>query len=329
MKLAILISASLRVKLFTENVLSQIRSQGELVMNEGEDCSEEHSKQLMKDADVVITSWGSVRLTADILDEAPNLKLVVHAAGSVKGVVSDELFARGIRVVSCARVLSEGVSEMALGMTIAATKDIFRQNTLIHSGGWGEDKSLVNEVYEMTIGIIGFGFAGRHYAELLRAFGVTVLVYDPYCQEELINTYRAEKVDLDELLERSDIISLHAADIPETRHIINATSLAKMKDSAILINTARGALIDEAALETALEAGKFKYVCLDVTDPEPPTADHPLKRFERVIFTPHIAGLVSNGQLKIGAMSCSEIKSFNTDGTLSAEVTEEQLARMA
>jgi len=131
------------------------------------------------------------------------------------------------------------------------------------------------------------------------------------------------------LLAESDVVSLHAPALDSTRHMINGRALSLMKDRAILINTARGALVDEEALAQALRGGKLKYACLDVTDPEPPAADSSLRGIPNCIMTPHLAGLANNGKLKIGAHVADEIGRFLTGGALVSEITQAMLATIA
>lgn len=329
MKIAILIDPVLRPTILSQKVLDQLSDIGEIAVNTTGGMDTATVQTLIRNADVAVTSWGNGRLEKAELDCAPNLRLVVHAAGSVKGIVSDELFARQIRVSSCARVLSEGVSDTALGFTIAAAKNFFAFNEEIHRGGWVSDYSVVTELFDLRVGIVGFGFAGARYAALLRAFDVEVVVYDPFVPADKIEAVGAKKIELLPLLETSDIVSLHAPSIDSTHHMINAETIAAMKDGAILINTARGSLIDEAALAAALRAGKFKYACLDVTDPEPPAADSPLRGIAGCIMTPHIAGLANNGKLRIGAQVLAEIKRLLGGEPLTGEVTQAMLETMA
>ena len=294
MKIAVLMDAPLRATLLSEKTMARLAEWGEVAVNETDKAEKETVKQIIAGADIAITSWGVPQLDKEILDCAPNLRFVAHAAGSVKGIVSDELYARGIRVVSSARILSYGVSETALGLTICACKNVFAFNEEICNGGWVEDYSVITELFDITVGVVGCGFAGSHYIELLQAFGVNVLAYDPLLDEAAI-----------------------------------AAMGAKKADRAILINTARGALVDAEALAQALRGGKLKYACLDVTDPEPPAADSPLRGIPNCIMTPHLAGLANNGKLKIGAHVADEIGRFLTGGTLVSEITQAMLATIA
>ena len=315
MKIAVLMDAPLRATLLSEKTMARLAEWGEVAVNETDKAEKETVKQIIAGADIAITSWGVPQLDKEILDCAPNLRFVAHAAGSVKGIVSDELYARGIRVVSSARILSYGVSETALGFTICACKNVFAFNEEIRNGGWVEDYSVITELFDITVGVV--------------AFGVNVLAYDPLLDEAAIAAMGAKKADLDTLLAESDVVSLHAPALDSTRHMINGRALSLMKDRAILINTARGALVDEEALAQALRGGKLKYACLDVTDPEPPAADSPLRGIPNCIMTPHLAGLANNGKLKIGAHVADEIGRFLTGGTLVSEITQAMLATIA
>jgi phosphoglycerate dehydrogenase-like enzyme len=143
---------------------------------------------------------------------------------------------------------------------------------------------------------------------LLQAFAVRVLVYDPFISADEAALVGAQKVELDELLRRADIVSLHAPAKPETHHLLNAERLALMKDNALLINTARGSLIDEPALVNELSRGRF-FAFLDVTDPEPPAAGSPLRRLDNVVVMPHIAGCIENCG-RMGELAVEELRRF-------------------
>ena len=328
MKIAIIASKERRNSVFTARGIEMLRALGEVVMNEGE-ADLESVKATIKDADIAITAWGNTTLTAEILDEAPNLKLVLHAAGSVKPIVSDELWKRGIRVCASTKPLGEGVAETTLGFAISACKNFYQLNDDIHNGGYNENLKNVRELYELKFGVVSAGFVGRHIIKLLGAFGVEVLLYDPFVTEEKALMMGCKKAELSELLRECDIISLHAPSIPETYHMINKDTLALMKKDAILINTSRGSVLDEAALYEHMAAGNLRYACLDVYDPEPLEKENPLRTLKNVIMTPHIAGLATNGRLRIGIHVAEEIARFINGEPMLCEVKEEMLATMA
>lgn len=327
-KIALLMNPGTRDMVMNQKTVDRLSEIGEVVLNEG-NTDAETVKPLLEGATVCVTSWGNQPLNEELLAVCPDLKLLIHAAGSVKPVVSDALWEKGVRVASSAPMLSMGVSETALGFTIAASKNFFNLNANLHNGLWAEGKEDIRELYELTVGVIGGGWAGKHYIELLKPFQVDILLYDPFITDEKAAQWGCRKASFEEILEKADIISIHAPSIPETYHMFNAKTLAKMKKDAVLINTARGSIIDEQALYEYMKAGNLKYACLDVFDPEPPAADHPLRTLPNVIMTPHLAGLASNGLKKIGQHVCEELERFLAGEKLLAEVTKDMLAKMA
>ena len=329
MIIALLMNPTLRKRLFSQRTLDRLHALGELRYTEQAELDRAVTESLLQDADIAITSWGSLPLDEALLDCAPDLKLIAHAAGSVKPVVTPAIYEREIPLISSAKILSEGVSVTALGMTIAACKDFFRLNERMHDGLWADGYSSVQELNDITIGVAGCGYAGKHYVELLQAFDVDILVYDPGLDEDTIEAIGGKKTDLDTLLRSSDVISLHAPSIDATKHMIDRDAFAKMKDQAILINTARASLIDTDAMVETLESGKLKYACIDVFDVEPAGEDNPLRRFPNCIMTPHLAGLANNGQLGIGTHVLAEIDRLLNDQPLETEVTEAMLAVIA
>lgn len=300
---------------------------GEISWNDTDGNDPETLKRVIRNADVAVTSWGTPKLTADILDQAPNLKLILHAAGSVKPFVTDEIFRRGIRVISSAQVLSRGVSETALGFTLSAAKNFYELNAMTHAGSWATPR--VMELFDVTVGIIGFGFAGRHYAELMQSFDVEIIASDPGVSAVEMAKVGVTKVEMEEVFRRSDILSIHAPELPSTYHIVNAESLGAMKDGAILINTARGSLVDEAALAQALISGKLKYACIDVTDPEPPLENSPLRKLSNCILTPHIAGQANNGLRRIGLHCFRQMENALAGRAVEGEISQESLSTIA
>lgn len=328
MKIALLMNESGRNMVIDSKAIDRMKKLGEVVYTAG--TAKEDIKQALTGADVAITSWGNTPIDGELLEVCPDLKLLCHAAGSVKPVVCPEMWAKGVRVTSSACALSMGVSETALGFTIAACKNLFNLNTSLHSGGWEAGKENIRELYGLTVGIVGFGWAGRHYCELLAPFDVEKVVYDPFASEEKIAACDAKKVSFEELLKISDVISVHAPSIDSTYHMFNADTLALMKKDAVLINTARGTLIDEDALYAHMKAGNLKYACLDVRDPEPPTAENNrLAELPNCILSPHLAGLAQNGLKKIGKHVCDEIERYLKGEAMIGEVTQEMLATMA
>jgi phosphoglycerate dehydrogenase-like enzyme len=331
-KVAVLLNKTSFATIFTDEDYEELRKLGDVVhLGDGDPKNLAHSRECLAGSAACITSWGSPRMTAELLDVAPDLKLIVHAAGSIKPVVSDEVFRRGITITSGAPVLGIGVAETALGLIITSVKNVFECAQSIRETGWNGDpgvRARVRDMYKAKIGVVSAGNAGRHLLRLLSNFSVEVLLYDPTLKESDAKALGATLVDLDTLMRECDVISLHAPSLPETRHMINAYRLSLMKDNAVIINTARGAVIDEQALIKEASSGRIR-ACIDVTDPEPPAADNPLCRLPNVIMTPHIAGAVSNGRWALGNYALQEIRRFLEGKEAINPISEEQLAKLA
>jgi len=287
-------------------------------------------KKLIRETDGIITGWGTPLLTGEILSGAPKLKIIAHAAGSVKPVCSEAVWERNIRVTSAAASIGIGVAEYALGLLITGLKRVHPFAAVTRGGGWASSGELrrVREFYKTTIGVVGAGFVGRRMIKLLRNFDVTILLFDPFVSRGEAKKLGVEKVSLNLLLKRSDAVTLHAPSLPSTRHMMNEESLSLMKENAVLVNTARGALIDEKALVKVLRAGKI-FTLLDVTDPEPPAKDSPLRTLKNVVLTPHIAGAVADNCFRQGAYAVTELERFFSGKAPLHPVTRKMLGKIA
>ncbi len=283
---------------------------------------------LLPAADACITSWDVARLDADVIAAAPKLRILAHMGGSVRRVVSDAVWARGIRVVSAAPALGQDVAETTVGLIIVGVKRIWPLAQHVREGGWRESPWWpARELRGKIVGVIGGGNIGRHVIRLLKPFEPYILLYDPYLSDQEVAELGVVRVELDDLLRRADVVTLHAPSLPETHHMIDARRLALMKDDALIVNTARGALIDEAALIAELSKGRF-FAFLDVTDPEPPAADSPLRKLPNVVVTPHLAGCIENCT-RMGELAVEELRRFFAGEPPIYPVTPERLAHIS
>ncbi|MFD3520977.1 hydroxyacid dehydrogenase [Streptomyces sp. NPDC058653] len=266
----------------------------------------------LADAELLITCWGAPPLTADVLDAAPRLRAVVHAAGTVKHHVTDACWERGIAVTSAAAANARPVAEYTLAAILFAGKRILgtahRHRELRAPHDWHQELGSAGN-YRRTVGIVGASRIGRRVIELLRPFDLDVLLYDPYVDTAAAEALGVEGVPLDELCARSQVVSVHAPQVPATRHMIGAAQLAAMPDGATLINTARGSLIDEDALLPQLVSGRLSAV-LDVTDPEPPSPDSPLYDLPNVLLTPHVAGSLGGEIHRMTDQALDEVERY-------------------
>nr|WP_201470719.1 hydroxyacid dehydrogenase [Microbacterium hydrocarbonoxydans] len=282
------------------------------------------------DAEILITGWGAPQLDARMLDALPRLRAVFHAAGTVKRIVSPELWERGIRVSSSAEANGVPVAEYTLAMILLSAKNALesaRSYRATHDMSLALPRGEVG-AYGITVGIVGASRIGRRTLDLLRPFDITPLLYDPSLSAADAAAMGATLVSLHELLRLSDIVSLHAPSLPATHRMISEPELALMRDGCVLINTARGSLVDTDALVVELSSGRLRAV-LDVTDPEPLPADHPLFSAPGVTLTPHIAGSLGNELGRMGRQTVDEIERFVTAGVLDFEVLHRDLAMSA
>jgi len=323
--ITVLIEPSLREQLFTGDQLARLNSLGSVTEYSGDERpTADDAKPIIGDAEIVINSWRSPVFDADLLDAAPDLKLIVYAAGSVKPFETDVLWERGVRVTSAAWAIAFQVAEFTTGMIIMALRGAFRYNDVMHAGG---DVHAVprRHTFGTTIGVVSLGQVGQKVVQYLKPLGVTLLAYDPFLTEEKATELGVRAVDLDTLIRESDVVTLHAPRLPETKHMISGPQLKAMKDGAVLVNTARGSLINEADLIAELETGRIT-ACLDVTDPEPPAADSPLRKLPNCILTPHAAG---GRTYRIGEQCVDEVARYIANKPQIFEVTREMLATMA
>ena len=329
---AITIGRAHYARMFSEEAWDALAQFANIIHHEAEEAaSKEELIALLPEADGIITSWGVAQIDADVLAAAPRLRAMAHMGSSVKRFVSDAFWEREMHLTSAGVMLARDVAETTLGLMIVGQKRIWPLGQHVRDGGWRDasvwDKWFSRELYRKEVGIVGASNVGRHVITLLQPFGPKVLLYDPFVSEEEAVELDAEKVELDDLLRRADVVSLHAPSNKHTYHMLNAEGLALMKDDALLINTGRGTLIEEEALVRELANGRF-FAFLDVTDPEPPAADSPLRSLPNVVVTPHIAGCIENCN-RMGELAVEELRRFFAGETAVSQITPELFNRIA
>jgi phosphoglycerate dehydrogenase-like enzyme len=287
------------------------------------------ARSRLAEVEVLVTSWGAQQLTPARLAAAPGLRAVLHCAGSVRGLVGDAVWRRGIRVTSAADSNAIPVAEYTLAAIIFAGKKapFLAADERRAYGGWGSVTGYGDlSNYGRTVGVVGFSRIGRRVVGLLGLLGgTTCLVADPHADPEEVAAVGAQLVPLDELLPRADVLTLHAPELAETRHLIGAAELSRLPDHATVINTARGSLIDDAALAAECAAGRL-FAILDVTDPEPLPLDSPLRRLARVMVTPHIAGSLGTEIGRLTDHILDELARWTARQPLATEITAENWA---
>ena len=269
--------------------LEILRSIGEVRMGHRDQrYSETELAAELRDCDAVLITSRD-RVTRAVIDAAPRLQVISKYGARPENVDLEAAAVRGIRVLCTPWSNPDSVAEHTILLTLALLRHLCDARSHLRNGGWRNQLPMGTELTGKVVGLVGLGNVGSKVAEKLGGFGVQLLAFDPYTSAERAATANARLVDLDTLLVQADVVTLHAMVTPETRHMIGESQLRKMRPSSVLINTARGALVDQAALVKALDQGWIGGAGIDVFEEEPVAADNPLLAMKTVLATPHIA----------------------------------------
>lgn len=298
------------------------------------DFAEPRARRALAGAEILLTGWGCPPLDAEVLAAAPNLRAVIHAAGSVKNHLGPDFWARGILASSAAGANAYPVAQFTLSVILLAGKRTFE---MARRYAEGEYKTAATAPrfgnLGRTVGVIGASRIGRLLLPMLTRHGFPVLLADPTLTPADVGALAPESgtvelVTLEELLRRSDVVTVHAPALPETHHLLDDTRLALMRDGSTLVNTARGTLVDTDALVRHCRSGRIDAF-LDVTDPEPLPPGHPLFQLPNVVVTPHLAGAMGTEIAELGAFAVAEVERYLGGLPLLGAVTEADLAHIA
>ncbi|MSP13496.1 MAG: C-terminal binding protein [Chloroflexi bacterium] len=250
--------------------------------------SEEELLHLVAQADAILTCFAKV--PASVVRAGEKLQVIGRYGIGVDNIAVDEATRLGIPVTNVPAYCLDEVAEHAMAMLLALARKICRYDTAVRQGNWELQTGMpMFRVHGRTLGILGFGKIGQTMAAKAQAFGLRIIAYDPYISPDVIRQKQAEPVTLEELFARSDFLSVHSPATPETQGLVNLERLRLMKPTAFLINAARGAIVDQEALLTALEQNWIAGAALDVFVPERLPASHPLLALPNLIATPHVA----------------------------------------
>ncbi len=326
-------SPSLNPDTFTVPQRAQLEAMVDLLRETpADDLSDPAVAALLPRVEIIVTGWGVRPITIDVLEAAPRLRLVAHLGGTVKALLPREAWQRGIAVTHAAAANALPVAEYTLAAILFSNKQVFRLRRKYAEAraplrAWSAAAPGIGN-YRKTVGLVGASRIGRRVAELLRPFDFDVLVYDPYLASEVATAIGVRKVGLDELLSRCDVVSLHAPVTAETRGMIDRRRLGLLRDGAVLINTARGVLIDQEALVDETRSGRIDAV-LDVTEPDVLPPDSPLYDTASVFLTPHIAGALGTETQRMTDLILGEIGRYRRGESLEHGVLASELERLA
>ena len=287
--------------------------------------------RILADVEVLVTGWGCPMVDAGVLARAPRLRAVVHAAGTVKGHLAPACWERGVLVSTAAEANAEPVAQFTLAMLLLAGKGVLpiAREYAARRGPVDLEREFPRiGNYRRRIGLVGASRVGRRVIELLRPFGFEVWVGDPHLDPAEARRLGVTLAGLDELLAGCDIVSLHAPSLPSTRHLLDRRRIGLLPDGAVLVNTARGALIDQDALIEHLVSGRISAI-LDTTDPEVCVPDSPLFTLPNVLLTPHLAGAAGGELRRLGESALAELSRYARGLPFRHPVTLADLERIA
>jgi phosphoglycerate dehydrogenase-like enzyme len=285
-------------------------------------------KPRLSRTEIICSGWGMMKMDEPFLEAAPELKAVFYGAGSVRGFVTDAFWDRGILLTSAWAANAVPVAETTVAFIVIGAKGALQANRLCRQKRTFARPPNACGMYGAKIGIIGAGMVGRKVLERLRTYDVETFCYDPFLSAEKARELGTKLIGLDEMFRTCDIVTLHAANLPSTMHMIRGRHFASMKDGAVFINTARGRIVHEEEMIEELKKGRI-FAFIDVTDPEPPKPESPLYDLENVFLTPHLAGSAGTECLRQGAYVVEEVRRYLAGEPPAYPVTRDMMEWMA
>jgi phosphoglycerate dehydrogenase-like enzyme len=259
--------------------------------------------------EVIVTGWGTATLTLDAYRSAPPLQYLCHCAGTVRRLIDRDVLAAGLLVSNWGAIPARTVAEASLMMTLASLRKVSGYVRTLDGGGWRSDFTGAT-LFGKTVGLHGLGVIAQEFVRLLGPFDCPVSAFSPHCPDEVFERLGVQReTDLRALYAGNDVVSIHASNTPENHHVVNAEVLASMKQGAVLVNTARGAIIDEAALADELSRGRV-WAALDVYEEEPLPEDSPLRGMTNVLLMPHQGGPTNDERPRMGRHALANLKRY-------------------
>lgn len=288
-----------------EEAIERLKKESDIEVDVKTGMDKEELKKTIKDYAAIIVR-SATKVTREVIGNADNLKVIARAGVGLDNIDLDAAKEKGIKVVNTPGGTTISVAELTFGLMLASTRNITRADASLKEKKWEKKKLGGFELYGKTLGIIGLGRIGREVSKRAKGFGMKVVAYDPYVKKEEIPDIDVELVSMDDILKNSDFITLHIPAIPQTRHIISEAEIAKMKDGVVLINAARGGVVDEEAVYNGLTSKKIKCAAFDVFEVEPPL-ESKLLELDNFIATPHLGASTVEGQIRAGVEAADKV----------------------
>lgn len=286
--------------------------------------------QILSEAQIILSGWGAPCMDEQFLSAVPKLEAVFYAAGSIRNIVTDAFWERGIVITSAASANAVPVAEYTFSQILFSLKRGWSHAMAVREHGrTGWKREPIAGAYGSTVGLISLGLIARITCNMLRQTDINVIAYDPFVGEETAAELGVELCPLDEIFRRADVVSLHSPNLPQTRGMITGEHFAAMKQNATFINTARATIVRENEMIEVLGARRDLWAVLDVTDSGPPVENSPLLKLHNVILTPHIAGSMDSECGRMGKFMADELRRFLNGECLKWRISKENLELMA
>ncbi len=285
-------------------VTEKIREEGLSILREKFDVdlaygkSIDEIKQMVGDYEVLIVR-AQTPVDKEMIDLGKKLKIIAMGGIGLNHIDVEYAKSKNIDIYNVPQGSTEAVAELAVGTILTVLRRIPEANAFVKKGNWDKTIYIGNEVKGKTVGILALGKIGFRVAEVMKALGADIITYDPYLKQEIADKLDAKIMDLDEVMKKADIISIHTPLTPETKHMVNAEKIAMMKQGSFLFNFGRGGIVNEDALYDALKSGHLKGAGFDVLEEEPPAKDHKLYSLDNFTITPHIGAGTEEAQIFI------------------------------
>ena len=321
---------AVRATFLTKENIAMLESLGDVTWNTtGRPFTEEELREAVAGKDVIVTGGGTPPITARVIENADNLKLIAHYGGSVKNHVQDVAYEKGVRVVCGNDAFAHSVAEGTMAYILASLRRIPEFNKNVHEDGWGPLDYVNESLSYKTVGLVGYGDVSKYLVEMLKPFYTEILVYSNHLTHEEAAGLGVKKAELDELFSKCQIISLHCANSPENYHLVNKERLAMMPDGALIVNTSGIVVIDEEALYQECKTGRLR-AALDVHETE---ADLPLQSKLRwlpdVLMMPHHAGPTIDRRQTAAQIIIQDIRNFKDGLPLEHEISRSRRTTMS
>ncbi len=264
----------------------------------------------IQEVDVLVVRSKTI-VDKEIIDAGKNLKAIVRAGVGLDNIDVNYAREKGVKVLNTPEAPRESVAELAIGLMLSLARHITKADSSVKEGKWLKKELYGSELMDKILGIIGFGRIGSRVAKIARGFGMNILVYDTFAKEKYLEEVNAKRVELSDLLENSDFVSIHVPLTEKTRGMIGKNEFSKMKKTAYLINTARGPVVEEEALYNALKNEKIAGAGLDVYWEKTPFSSKIMEVKDRIVFTPHLGSSTKEAQKRIGKLLIEKIKELN------------------